>query len=235
MKPTPIDETHAPALKSWVESANIPGADFPIQNLPLGAFRRSGAEASRLGVAIGDAVLDLGGCLDQGLLRGMPSGILSASGEGTLNALMARPDIERRALRHRLSHLLRAEGAQVTARPQAGDLLFPQRDIRMVLPARIGDYTDFYASIDHATNVGAMMRPDDDIYHVNTDITDLKPGATYHCRLVAVSSGGTTRGADRTFTTPATKQPLAETGSASRITATSARLDGRLNALGEAT
>jgi hypothetical protein len=81
---------------------------------------------------------------------------------------------------------------------------------------------------------GATMRTDDDLYHVNTDITDLKPGEAYHYRLVAVSSSGTTRGEDRSFTTPATKQPLAETGSASRITATSARLDGRLNALGEA-
>jgi hypothetical protein len=82
---------------------------------------------------------------------------------------------------------------------------------------------------------GATMLPDDDIYHVNTDITDLKPGTTYHYRLVATSNAGTTRGADGTFTTPATKQPLAETGPASRITATSAKLVGRLNALGEPT
>lgn len=79
---------------------------------------------------------------------------------------------------------------------------------------------------------GAVMRPDDDISYVNTDITGLEPGVTYHYRLVAVSSAGTTRGADRTFTTPATKQPLAETGKASRIAPTTARLDGRLNALG---
>jgi hypothetical protein len=82
---------------------------------------------------------------------------------------------------------------------------------------------------------GATMLPDDDLYHVNTDITDLKPGTTYHYRLVATSSAGTTRGPDQTFTTPATKRPLAETGPASRITATSAKLEGRLNALGEAT
>lgn len=82
---------------------------------------------------------------------------------------------------------------------------------------------------------GATMRTDDDLYHVNTDLTDRKPGTTYHYRLVAVSSAGTTRGADQTFTTPTTKQPLVETGTASRITASAARLDGRLNALGEAT
>jgi fumarylacetoacetase len=90
----------------------------------------------------------------------MPSGILSACREESLNALMARPDIERRALRHRLSHLLRREGAQVTAKAHADEVLVPQGEARMALPARIGDYTDFYASIDHATNVGSMMRPD---------------------------------------------------------------------------
>ncbi len=81
---------------------------------------------------------------------------------------------------------------------------------------------------------GATMLPDDDLYHVNTDIADLRPGATYHYRRVATSSAGTTRGADRTFATPATAQPLAETGPASRIAATSAKLEGRLNALGAA-
>jgi fumarylacetoacetase len=160
MKTTPIDETHASHLKSWVESANEAGTDFPIQNLPLGVFRTSGSRSTRVGTAIGDSVLDLRVCLDRSLLTGMPTGILAACGEETLNALMARPDIERRALRHRLSHLLRAEGAQVTAKPHAAEVLVSQRDVGMALPARIGDYTDFYASIDHATNVGSMMRPD---------------------------------------------------------------------------
>jgi fumarylacetoacetase len=160
MKTTPIDETHAFQLKSWVESANQPGTDFPIQNLPLGAFRRSESQATRIGTAIGDSVLDLRACLDLNLLTGLPTGIRAACGEETLNGLMARPDIERRALRHRLSHLLRADGAQVTAKPHAAEALAPQSDLRMALPARIADYTDFYASIDHATNIGSMMRPD---------------------------------------------------------------------------
>ena len=82
---------------------------------------------------------------------------------------------------------------------------------------------------------GATLLPDDDVYHVNNDIADLTPGATYHSRLVATSQAGTTHGPDQSYTTPATKQPLAETGSASRITATSAKLAGRLNALGEPT
>ncbi len=160
MKTTPIDETHAPGLKSWVLSANQAGTDFPIQNLPLGVFRTSGSGAHRIGVAIGDSVLDLRACLDRSLLTGLPTRVLAACGDDTLNGLMACPDVERRALRHRISHLLRAEGAQVTAKPHAADVLLAQRDVRMVLPARITDYTDFYASIDHATNVGSMMRPD---------------------------------------------------------------------------
>lgn len=82
---------------------------------------------------------------------------------------------------------------------------------------------------------GAVMRPDDDVCPVNTDVPDLKPGTMYHYRLVATSSAGVTRGPDRTFTTPADRKPLAETGKASRITTTSAKLEGRLNALGEAT
>jgi hypothetical protein len=82
---------------------------------------------------------------------------------------------------------------------------------------------------------GAQMHPDDDLYNVNTDITDLLPGTTYHYRLVATSDAGTTRGADRAFTTPATQQPVVETGSASRITARTARLEGRVSSLGDAT
>lgn len=160
MKTTPIDETHGAALKSWVESAHSPSTDFPIQNLPLGVFRTSGIESNRIGVAIGDFVLDLRACMERHLLTGMPTRVLAACGESTLNAFMACPDIERRALRHRLSHLLRAEGAQVTAKPHAVEVLVAQRDVRMALPARVSDYTDFYASIDHATNVGSMMRPD---------------------------------------------------------------------------
>jgi len=160
MKTTPIDETHGRSLRSWVESANASATDFPIQNLPLGVFRTSGSNANRIGAAIGDSILDLRACLDRNLLTGMPSGVLASCGEETLNALMGRPDLERRALRHRLSHLLRAEGGQVTAEPHAAEVLVARSEARMGLPASIGDYTDFYASIDHATNVGSMMRPD---------------------------------------------------------------------------
>jgi fumarylacetoacetase len=130
------DETHDRNLRSWVESANQPGCDFPIQNLPVGVFQAPGESRPRLGVAIGDAILDVGEWL---------------SGE-TLNGYFALPATQRRDLRREWSRAL-AAGAK--PRP-----LFRQADCVMRLPAVVGDYTDFYASIDHATNVGRMFRPD---------------------------------------------------------------------------
>jgi len=154
-----IDATHDPRLRSWVESAETPDTEFPIQNLPFGVFRCRGG-APRIGVAIGEHVLDLAACRERGLLGGLPPAAEEACVEPLLNALMARPSPQRAALRQRLSDLLRAEGASVSARPLAGEVLVPQRDAELLLPASIGDYTDFYASIHHATNVGRMMRPD---------------------------------------------------------------------------
>jgi fumarylacetoacetase len=155
-----IDETHAPALRSWVESANDPASDFPVQNLPMGVFQRKGSGGARVGVAIGDRILDLAACDERGLLRGMPTAIEEACRAASLNAFMAQPARLRSALRNRISHLLRAEGAFVTARSEAAAVLLPQAEAEMRLPAAVGDYTDFYASLFHATNVGAMFRPD---------------------------------------------------------------------------
>jgi fumarylacetoacetase len=131
-----IDRTHDPGLRSWVDSASRPGGDFPIQNLPVGVFQAPGEVRARLGVAIGDCILDAGAWL---------------AGD-TLNAYFALPATQRRDLRLEWSRALEA-GA--TRRP-----LYPQTDCLMRLPAAVGDYTDFYASIDHATNVGRMFRPD---------------------------------------------------------------------------
>ena len=155
-----IDGTHDAALRSWVESANDPATDFPVQNLPLGVFRRGGARPARVGCAIGDQVLDLAAGVERGLLRGMPSDVEDACRGTSLNALMALEPRVRGTLRHRLSHLLRAEGGFVTARADAAQVLVRQADAEMLLPARVGDYTDFYASVFHATNVGKMLRPD---------------------------------------------------------------------------
>lgn len=156
-----LDETHDPARRSWVESANAAAAPFPIQNLPFGVFRRRGESgAARIGVAIGDQVLDLGAAAASGLLAGAEASA-AACAQPALNALMALGPEANRALRLALSRLLRADGADVDRRKAAaGTLLTPMADIEMTLPATIGDYTDFYASIHHATNVGRMLRPD---------------------------------------------------------------------------
>ena len=154
------DGTHDAALKSFVESANDPASDFPIQNLPLGAFRRGGDWHVRVGCAIGDRVLDLMACAEHGLLRGLPSELEAACRRENLNALMGFDPRVRGTLRHRLSHLLRTEGGFVTARNDAAEVLLQQADAEMLLPAAVGDYTDFYASLFHATNVGKMLRPD---------------------------------------------------------------------------
>jgi fumarylacetoacetase len=155
-----VDGTHDAGLRSFVESANDPASDFPVQNLPLGVFRRGGDGPARIGCAIGDRVLDLRACGERGLLRGLPSDVEAACAGGTLNALMALEARVRGTLRHRLSHLLRAEGGFVTARADAAEVLVAQGEAEMLLPAAIGDYTDFYASVFHATNVGKMLRPD---------------------------------------------------------------------------
>jgi fumarylacetoacetase len=156
----PIDGTHDAGLRSWVDSANAEDADFPVQNLPLGVFARGGEGAPRVGSAIGDQVLDLEACADLGLLRGLPDEVQTACRTGSLNALMGLQARIRKTLRHRLSHLLRAEGGFVSARGHADGVLLPRSEAQMRLPAAVGDYTDFYASIFHATNVGSMFRPD---------------------------------------------------------------------------
>jgi fumarylacetoacetase len=159
--PAKLDGTHDPSLRSFVESANDGATDFPVQNLPLGVFRRGGARApARVGCAIGDSVLDLLACSERGLLRGLPTEVEDACRAPVLNLLMALEPRLRGTLRHRLSHLLRAEGGFVTARNDAAEVLVGRSDAEMLLPAAVGDYTDFYASLHHATNVGRMLRPD---------------------------------------------------------------------------
>ncbi|MBL0169471.1 MAG: fumarylacetoacetase [Gemmatimonadaceae bacterium] len=157
------DATTNPALRSWVASANVPDADFPIQNLPFGVFRRAGSlEAPRVGVAIGDAILDVAACLAAGLFDDDVSEARQAArtcASPTLNALMARGAAARRALREAVSRLL-SDQTVVHKRQTAEYALVAQRDAEMFLPVEIGDYTDFYASVHHAHNVGSMFRPD---------------------------------------------------------------------------
>ncbi len=159
MIPEP-DGTHEGSLRSWVDSAADPAGDFPVQNLPLGVFRRDGRGRPRIGCAIGDQVLDLPACRERGLLRGLPSAVEEACDRAGLEGVMALEPRVRGTLRHRLSHLLRAQGAFVSARGERAEVLLPQSEAEMRLPAAVGDYTDFYASVYHATNVGRMLRPD---------------------------------------------------------------------------
>jgi fumarylacetoacetase len=144
------DATHDPTLRTWVESANQPDSDFPIQNLPLGAFVR-GSDAPRLGMAIGDQILDLWACAKAGYLA--PE-LREACAQPVLNDLMAMDSEARVLLRRTAIDLLRA-GAKARR-----ELLAPAAEVRMLVPADIRDYTDFYASVYHATNVGTMLRPD---------------------------------------------------------------------------
>jgi fumarylacetoacetase len=155
---TALDETHDTALRSWLTSAHQAGTDFPIQNLPFAVFRRQGTlEAFRGGVAIGDQILDLAALAATGVFSGEAAMAAQAGAQDTLNALMALGADAWHALRLALSRALR-EGAAEQAVLAA--CLVPQSEAEYGLPARIGDYTDFYTSVHHATNIGRQFRPD---------------------------------------------------------------------------
>ena len=154
MSGTP-DETHDPARRSWVASANG-HPDFPIQNLPFGVFSPPGA-GPRGGVAIGEGILDIAGLCTTGLLTGEAARAAEAASGATLNPLLALGAGPRRALRGRLSELLAiGSSAEAPLRP----LLYDAADCTVRLPCAIGDYTDFYVGIHHAINIGKQFRPD---------------------------------------------------------------------------
>jgi fumarylacetoacetase len=149
----PLDHTHDPKRMSWVTDANG-HPDFPIQNLPFGIFRPLNGEP-RGGIAIGDHILDLRRLLNFGLLTSEAALQACDAATGpTLNPLFALGSAPRIALRQEVSALLSA-GAEKYLH-----LLHASSDCELLLPATIGDYTDFYAGIHHATNVGKLFRPD---------------------------------------------------------------------------
>jgi fumarylacetoacetase len=153
-----LNETHDTALRSWVATAQTEGSDFPLQNLPFGMFRRDGSqEAFRGGVAIGDQVLDLAAAASAGVFSGAAQAAAEAASQPALNALMALGQPTWSALRLALSRGLREGAAEKAA---LAPCLVPQRDVEFTVPARIGDYTDFYTSVHHATNIGRQFRPD---------------------------------------------------------------------------
>lgn len=153
-----LNETHAPSLRSWVPGAQASDGDFPIQNLPFAVFRRRGTdEAWRGGVAIGERIVDLAALAARAPFEGLAAQALQAGAQATLNALMALGAPAWSALRLALSRALR-EGSPLRATLEP--CLLAQAEAEYALPATIGDYTDFYASIHHATSVGRLFRPD---------------------------------------------------------------------------
>lgn len=152
-----MNETHDLELQSWVTSANQTETDFPIQNLPFSVFRRHSQEAFRGGVAIGDQVLDLAALHASNPFDGLAAEALAACSQESLNTFMAMGGDAWSALRLALSRALRIDSELET---QVSACLIAQIDVVYDLPAKIGDYTDFYASIHHATNIGRLFRPD---------------------------------------------------------------------------
>ena len=152
MMPSPLDHTHDPALRSWVQDANG-HRDFPIQNLPLGVFRPANADAQS-GIAIGDHILSLRALAQSGLLdEDARMACMAAEGE-TLNRLLGLGVRYRSALRKAASAVL-ASGAA-----ERRDLLYRAAACDLLMPVKVGDYTDFYAGRIHAENVGKLFRPD---------------------------------------------------------------------------
>ena len=152
------NSTHDPRLRSWVASANEDGTDFPIQNLPFGVFRRhASGEGARVGVAIGRCILDVPAAARHGLFDGLGAEAAATCDAPALNALMALGPAHWSGLRADLSALLRTGGR---GERHADDILVRMEDAELLVPAEVGDYTDFYASVHHATNVGSMFRPD---------------------------------------------------------------------------
>lgn len=153
-----VDETHNPSLKSWVETANSPLADFPIQNLPLGIFCVQGERSRwRGGIAIGDKILDLAAAPATISDDPAVAVALRAASADTLNELMALNRRYWKALRHAVSGGLR-DGSPLQS--VLSNCLVSQSVAEMRIPSKVGDYTDFYTSIHHATNVGRLFRPD---------------------------------------------------------------------------
>ena len=222
-----LNETHDAGLCSWVTSANAAGTDFPIQNLPFGVFRPAGSDqAFRVGVAIGDAILDLTAACEAGAFAGDALAAAQACCVPTLNAFMGMGPPAWSCLRLALSRALR-EGSplQSALRP----CLVAQAQAEYAVPAQIGDYTDFYTSVHHATNIGRLLRPDNPLLPNYKWIP-----IGYHGRSSSIGISG-----------QAVRRPVSQVlrpGTTEPVLASSARLDYELelgvfigpgNALGE--
>ena len=149
-----LNETHDAARRSFVETANAPDCDYPIQNLPFGVFRPSPGASPRVGVAIGDQIVDVASA--SASFGGEAAAAAKACAAPNLNALMALGPQAWSALRLSLSRGLCAERGDKSLAQH----LSPMAKAELLLPVAIGDFTDFYASVFHATNAGRAFRPD---------------------------------------------------------------------------
>ncbi len=153
-----LNTTHNPQARSWVRSANDDASEFPIQNLPFGVFQdRQKQDGFRIGVAIGDAILDLPKALASGALDTLDSTLRMALGASTLNPFMS---LGKRAWSQTRAELFAALAEGSAAQAKLSNCFLNQANAEFTVPAHIGDYTDFYTSIHHATNVGKLFRPD---------------------------------------------------------------------------
>ncbi|MFZ3224101.1 MAG: fumarylacetoacetate hydrolase family protein, partial [Xanthobacteraceae bacterium] len=178
--PIPLNETHDPARKSFVESANAPGCDFPIQNLPFGVYRPAAGTPTRVGVAIGDQILDVeaaGAYFD-----GEAAEAARTCPVPALNHLISLGPQAWSALRLALSRRLSTEHGDERLR----QYLTPMAQAEIRLPVAIGDFTDFFASIFHASNAGRMFRPDNPLMPNYKYVP-----VAYHSRASSVLVSGT--------------------------------------------
>jgi len=175
-----LNETHDPARRSFVETANAPDSDFPIQNLPFGVFRPAAGQRLRVGVAIGDQVLDIAAAA--GSFAGLAAEAARAGAAPNLNGLMALGPEAWSALRLALSRGLSAPGGDARLRGH----LIPLVDVELALPVAIADFSDFYASIFHASNVGRMLRPDNPLMPNYKYVP-----VAYHGRVSSIRVSGT--------------------------------------------
>ena len=154
-----LNKTHDPSARSWVASANLDGADFPLQNLPFSVFRRrASSEGFRGGVAIGDAVLDVAAVAEAGLLSGLARDAAMACNASLLNELLAMGPAAWHALRAAVFDLLSAS-ASIELQALVRTHLVPQVMAEHAVPIRIGDYSDFYTSYYHSETCGSLLEP----------------------------------------------------------------------------
>jgi fumarylacetoacetase len=183
-----IDDTHAAGRTSWVTSANG-HAEFPLQNLPLGVFSPEGGSA-RGGIAIGDSIFDIGAALEAGLFAGAARDAAEAASGRTLNPLLEAGPAARQALRRRVGDILDAGGTDAAKiGTVASRLLHDAARCVVHLPARIGDFTDFFAGIHHAHTAGTISRPENPLMPNYKYVP-----VAYHSRASSVrASGGSVR------------------------------------------